>query len=306
MALPENCPLCNAGLDKQVVVTPHVFGGGERQSRAFFHCESCDVRYLNPGLTEEEETLFYAAEFEGFMESRSGTAGGWHKAEDHVAANESTRLRRMKYLLPHLPKNLSLLEVGCSSGFMLFPLAEAGHTCTGIEPSGVFSEFVKDRGLAVYNSLSQLKSAAPNARFDVIMHFFVLEHISNPVEFLEEQLSLLKPGGKIIFEIPNAADALYSVYEIPAFERFYWSVAHPWYFSELSLSYLLSLLGKSHEISLDQRYDLSNHMIWARDGRPGGMGRFTKILGRDFEEAYKNELIRIGKCDTLIGVISKD
>lgn len=306
MALPKNCSLCHAGGEKQAVVTPHVYGDSEGRGHAFFHCEACDVRYQYPGLTQEEEARFYAAEFEGFMASRAGNKGGWHKAEEHLVANEPTRLRRMKYLVPHLAGRTSLLEVGCSSGFMLFPLAEAGHACTGIEPSGVFSEFVKNRGLAVYDSLSQLQESAPAARFDVILHFFVLEHIADPVVFLEAQLALLKPGGKIIFEIPNAADPLYSVYDIPAFERFYWSVAHPWYFSETSVHYLLKQLGRPYEILRDQRYDLSNHMVWARDGRPGGMGRFTKALGDELEESYKQALIRIGKCDTLVGVISKE
>lgn len=305
MSVPCKCPLCNAGAEKQSAVTSCVYGG-EGRGHAFFHCGSCDVRYLYPGLTVEEEALFYSAEFEGFMASRAGSKGGWHKAEEHIAANELTRQRRMKYLSPHLEKGCSLLEVGCSSGFMLLPLATAGHMCTGVEPSGVFSEFVKSHGLAVFDSLTQLQGAVPNARFDVILHFFVLEHIADPVAFLEAQLALLKPGGKIIFEIPNVADPLYSVYDIPAFERFYWSIAHPWYFSEPSMHYLLNRLGRPYEILRDQRYDLSNHMIWARDGRPGGMGRFTGMLGEEFEENYKQALIRIGKCDTLIGVISKE
>src|SRR3989338_3100402 len=306
MALPDKCPLCHTGPEKQAVVTPHVFGGGEGRGHAFFHCELCDVRCQYHGLTPEEEARFYAAEFEGFMASSAGNKGGWHKAEEHIAANEPTRQRRMKYLAPYLDGNSSLLEVGCSSGFMLLPLAEAGHACAGIEPSGVFSEFVKSRGLAVYDSLDQLQDSVPNAQFDIILHFFVLDHIADPVAFLKAQLALLKPGGKIIFEIPNAADPLYSVYDIPAFERFYWSVAHPWYFSEPSMHYLLKQLGCPYEILRDQRYDLSNHMVWARDGRPGGMGRFTKALGSELEDSYKQALIRIGKCDTLVGIISKE
>jgi len=43
---------------------------------------------------------------------------------------------------------------------MLFPLVEAGHVSQGIEPSGVFSEFVKSRDLAVYDSLSQIQVLA--------------------------------------------------------------------------------------------------------------------------------------------------
>lgn len=305
MALPDRCPLCSAGRESQSVVTRHVYGD-VFGSHAFFFCTACDVRYQFPGLMPEEEARFYAAEFEGFMASRAGDKGGWLKAEQHVAANEPTRVRRMKYLAPYLNTPADVLEVGCSSGFMLYPLAAAGHRCTGVEPSGVFSEFVNERGLTAYQSLDQLRQNVPDARFDLILHFFVLEHIANPAAFLAELLSLLKPGGKIVFEIPNAADPLYSVYDIPAFERFYWSVAHPWYFSESSLHFLLKQLGHSYEVLRDQRYDLSNHMVWARDGRPGGMGRFTAQLGESLEEAYKQALIRIGKCDTLVGILGKE
>ena len=96
---------------------------------------------------------------------------------------------------------------------------------------------------------------------------------------------------------------MYSIYDVPAFDRFYWSVAHPWYFSEDSIHYLLNQLGQLYEILRDQRYDLSNHLVWARDGKPGGMGRFTETLGSEIEENYKQTLIRIGKCDTLVGII---
>lgn len=240
------------------------------------------------------------------MAGRSGISGGWQGAESHIRANEATRIRRMQYLTPHIFQGASVLEVGCSSGFMLFPLKEDGYECIGIEPSGVFSEYVKNRGIVVYSSLEDLAKATPGRKFDVIQHFFVLEHIATPQAFLESQLALLKTGGKIIFEIPNAADPIYSVYDIPAFERFYWSIAHPWYFSEASLQYLLNRLNQPYEILLDQRYDLSNHMIWARDGRPGGMGRFTELLGSELEELYKKELIRNKRCDTLIAIITKN
>jgi SAM-dependent methyltransferase len=305
MPLPNICPLCGAGSEEQKVVTSHVYGDKE-YTRAFYHCLGCDVRYLYPALTPEEEAQFYAAEFEGFMADRSGISGGWQGAESHIRANEATRIRRMQYLTPHISQSASVLEVGCSSGFMLFPLKEEGNECIGIEPSGVFSEYVKNCGIVVYSSLEDLIKTEPGRKFDIIHHFFVLEHIAMPQAFLESQLSLLKTGGKIIFEIPNAADPLYSVYDIPAFERFYWSIAHSWYFSENSLRYLLDRLDQPYEILLDQRYDLSNHIIWARDGKPGGMGRFTKSLGSKIEELYKQALIRNGRCDTLIAVITKN
>ena len=306
MSLPKQCPLCNVGAEQQAVVTSHVYGAKKSDKRAFFYCMNCDVRYQYPSLTPEEESEFYAAEFEGFMASRTGEIGGWNNAEAHIFANEQTRLRRMVYLEPYLNGNPRILEVGCSSGFMLYPLIEAGHECIGVEPSGVFGKFLNQRGISTHASMAELRESMADPKFDLIMHFFVLEHISDPLEFLKTQLNLLEPGGKILFEIPNVADPIYSVYDIPAFERFYWSVAHPWYFSESSLEYLLRELGSPYKILRDQRYDLSNHMIWARDGRPGGMERFSDIFGSELDKSYKQALIKSGKCDTLVGIITKE
>jgi SAM-dependent methyltransferase len=306
MPVPNICPFCNAENDFQNVVTRHVFGQSKEEKHAFFHCNNCDIHYQYPKLKPEEEAQFYASEFEDFMESRSGKSGGWNKADEHVEANEATRLRRMKYLNPFLDKNKKILEVGCSSGFMLYPLIKDKHICSAIEPSGIFSNYVKKRGISVYNSFNDLIKDGEKATFDLIMHFFVLEHISDPLSFINLQLKYLKPGGKIIFEIPNVADPLYSIYDIPAFERFYWSKAHPWYFSEKSLEFLLKKTECKFEIKYDQRYDLSNHMFWAINGRPGGMGIFTDLLGSELEDNYKENLIKIKKCDTLIGIIHKD
>ena len=305
MALPKFCQLCRSGPASQNAVTSHVYGG--RDSQAFFHCGNCDIRYLFPGLTSEEESQFYAEEFESFMAARAGEQGGWDRAEAHLAANEPTRVRRMKYVEGNVPSGGHVLEVGCSSGFMLYPLVTQGFQCMGIAPSGVFSDYVEGRGISVYPSVeSMVRQEDRVIDFDLIMHFFVLEHVSRPKEFLNEQLALLAPGGKLIFEVPNAADPLYSIYDIPAFERFYWSVAHAWYFSRASLEHLLTSLGTAYEIMGDQRYDLSNHMVWARDGRPGGMGQFSHLLGQEIEDQYRDALIKTGYCDTLVAIVSKD
>ena len=305
MPLPKECQLCNQSSKEQLVVTRHVYGDKTKE-RSFFRCSACKVIYQYPPLTQQEEEQFYLNEFESFMSSRSGEEGGWMQAENHIKANEKTRIRRMKYLSKFIESNSRILEVGCSTGFMLWPLKESGLDCVGIEPSGVFSNFVQERGLEVYESLEEFSNHNSDQKFDLIMHFFVLEHISRPLDFLLDQLKLLKPGGKIIFEIPNSSDPLVTVYEIPEFEKFYWSTAHPWYFNEDSTKFLLDKLSSPYEILLDQRYDLSNHLIWARDGKPGGMERFTGILGKELDEAYKAALIKSKMCDTIIGIISKE
>lgn len=301
MALPTHCPLCSADHQRQRVVTAHVYGA--TRPTAFFHCDACDVNYAWPRLTPQEEKAFYAAEFSGFMAGRSGSSGGWEQPERHVTLNEPQRLRRMKYLEPLLRPGMRVLEAGCSSGFMLYPLALQGCRCTGIEPAGVFGDYVRSRGIECHDDLAALPAGE---RFDLVMHFFVLEHVSGPEAFLRLQLDRLAPGGMLVFEIPNAADALHTVYDIPAFERFYWSVAHHWYFTERSLRFLLDRLGRPYRLLLDQRYDLSNHLVWARDGKPGGMGRYTHVLGAEAEDRYRQALIQAGCCDTLVAVVGKD
>jgi len=126
MPIPNYCPLCKSDSNKLSVVTKHVFGDTENK-RAFYYCSECDIRYQYPLLSPYEEAKFYNAEFETFMSSRSGESGGWKDTESHIKANQSTVLRRMQYLLPELKKGIDILEIGCSSGFMLYPLRELGQ-----------------------------------------------------------------------------------------------------------------------------------------------------------------------------------
>jgi len=302
MPVPQSCPLCAAAADRQSAVVGRVYGDN---NRGVFHCAVCDVRYLHPGLGAEEEAKLYAAEFESFMADRAAPGAGWEAPEKHISANETQRLRRMTHLEPLLRSSRRILEVGCSSGFMLYPLVASGHECIGIEPSGVFSDFVRSRGLRCFPTLeTMIADGKAKERFDLILHYYVLEHIGDPVAFLRRQLALLRPGGRIVFEVPNVNDALTTVYEIPAYERFIWVVSHRWYFSEASLAHAIKAAGGRGEIRLDQRYDLSNHLVWARDGRPGGLGRFTAILGQEIEDQYRQALIEARRCDTLIGMVS--
>lgn len=305
MIVSQSCPLCNSESKHHAIVTRHVFGDQDNK-HAFFKCTSCDVNYMYPRLSPEQEAHFYNKEFEKFMSSRSGEAGGWLKVEEHIKANEETKNRRMKYLANSIKGKKRILEYGCSSGFMLAPMIALGHDCVGIEPSGIFRSYLNEKSIQTFGSHEEMMKSNEVKTFDLIMHFFVLEHISEPVSFLKNQLELLNKNGQIVFEIPNAADPLHTIYNIPEFEKFYWSIAHPWYFTEKSLDYLLKNVGCKYEIKRDQRYDLSNHMIWARDRKPGGMNRFSEKLGSDLDNRYKQSLIDTGYCDTLVAVLTKE
>jgi len=302
--LPENCRLCKAPLKGPDIVGNFVYGGTSRQK--FYRCPRCDAAFLYPPMKKEEESRFYSNEFEKFMEKRSGKDFDWSGPEAHIKSNEKQFKRRLPFFEEFIRPGRRVLEIGCSSGFMLLPLKEMGLDVIGVEPSGNFAGFLKKQGIPVYDSTKKLhKIEGRSQAFDLVMHFFVLEHIGEPIAFLKDALKLVKPGGKMVFEIPSRDDPLLSIYNIPAFHKFYWSVAHNYYFNRVSLEFIMSRLGEKFEILAEQRYDLSNHVTWALEGKPGGQGRFSGFFTPELERAYSDSMKSTGHCDTLVVRVHK-
>ena len=293
------CRICNAIETKQSIRAPFVFGGSDQHN--FWHCNNCDTIYLYPIPSMEEEKIFYLNEFEGFMSSRVGDHRDWTNAEKHKKTNQDQVARRMPFLKRYLEKDIDLLEIGCSSGFMLDAFDSYGANCMGVEPSGEFSEFLQNSGYKCVDDISKIN----DQNFDVITNFFVFEHMRDPFKFINEMYELLKTNGVIICEIPCANDPLTSIYDIEEFEKFYWSIAHHYYYTPKSLNFIMKNLGYNYELVPEQRYDLSNHITWMQDGRPGGQGRFSELLGETVLSNYKKRLIDTWQCDTIFLYIWK-
>lgn len=295
-----DCRLCQAAASFQQVRAEYVFGG--KSEHKFWQCGKCDAVYLYPIPTVEEEEYFYRMEFEKFMSKRTGGDRDWSNAEAHIRTNQDQVERRWPVLIAHLKSGMEVLEIGCSSGFMLDAFRRYGLTCTGIEPSGEFLGFLKNKGYNVYERLDHLPAGK---EFDVIVHFFVLEHVRDPLEFFKKTYARLKAGGKIIAEIPCVQDPLTALYHIPAFEKFYWSVAHHYYYSPKSLKYILDTLQLSYEIIPEQRYDLSNHVTWMMEGKPGGQGKYNYIFSAALIQQYKEDLKKHWLYDSMFLIVTK-
>ena len=295
-----SCRICDAAADHQRVRAPHVFGSDGKHN--FWECGECSAVYLFPVPSRDEEKRFYAQEFEKFMSTRSGRERDWTNAESHKVTNQDQVRRRWSFLGDFIIPHNSVLEIGCSSGFMLDAFRDAGMRCTGVEPSGEFLPYLRKQGHNAYETLREIE---PDSLFDLIVHFFVFEHIRDPYSFLEIIWSHLKPGGAMVAEIPCVNDPLTSIYSIPAFEKFYWSIAHHYYYSPDSLSYVLDRLGYPYRLEAEQRYDLSNHMYWMAQGKPGGQGIYNNVLGDSVISAYRDSLKASWNCDTIILYITK-
>jgi SAM-dependent methyltransferase len=100
-----------------------------------------------------------------------------------------------------------VLDVGCGTGELLAYLHDQNFTTFGLEPSPEAVEAAQKRGLKVTCSTlnefvaDQIQKQAEG--FDAITTLNVLEHVPNPVEFIQQTKRILSPGGILCIRVPN-------------------------------------------------------------------------------------------------------
>src|SRR5262245_49379106 len=106
------CYLCRS--TEHSVLSNQVSGA---PGSSIYKCKSCDLVFLYPIMTPEEESAFYRAEFEKYMEARSGP--GWKSPEAHFFSYQAEGERRLPLIRPYLKRESDVLEIGSSTGYFL-------------------------------------------------------------------------------------------------------------------------------------------------------------------------------------------
>ena len=214
--------------------------------------------------------------------------------------------RRFQYLKSLLP-NRSLLDFGCGAGGFLLIAKKLTSIAHGFELEKRLQPHFQNHGLTVFQNLSEvLQDIGGGGGYDLITLFMVLEHIPDPKALLVDLSEILAEGGQIIVEVPNADDALLTLYNNEAFSNFtYWS-CHLFLYNSHNLEKLAKNVGlKVNYIKQVQRYPLSNHLYWLSKGKPGGHEYWNFLNSSELHAAYEKQLAAIGKCDTIIASLSK-
>jgi 2-polyprenyl-3-methyl-5-hydroxy-6-metoxy-1,4-benzoquinol methylase len=106
-----------------------------------------------------------------------------------------------KYTLlkKHLQPNSRLLDIGCGTGSFLSFMKKKGFDVFGVESNAKARNICLQKNIEVQSTESKL----PQASFDTISLWHVLEHLPQPEASLTTYRKLLKPAGILVIAVPN-------------------------------------------------------------------------------------------------------
>lgn len=242
------CPVCGVSSGGLEISTRGRFNMNVRN----IACDHCALVYQSPRPSRAAMAEYYKTGYrEHYGEVGHPTHNGghalpgdanfeaamdvWHRAQ---AANAR--------VLGETKASDRVLEIGCRHGRTLaFMRDDVGIEAFGIEPGLVDAQKASAAGISCFNGT--IEDYDPGEmRFDQIQSFHVLEHLHDPLAALLRMRSWLKPGGRMVIEVPN----LYQPYGL--LQENFFQNAHLTNFSEATLRVLLIRAGYSVLRTLDQ------------------------------------------------------
>jgi 2-polyprenyl-3-methyl-5-hydroxy-6-metoxy-1,4-benzoquinol methylase len=264
-----SCMLCSTRTATTPMVKQRDINVGcDDREFVLVRCNDCGLIYLSPRPSPGEIQFYYPKEYYPLEQSRirkpidrffkriSGALKKGIREEfyGYPRSRSSGPIRRILRRLLLYPEYWHLklagreiipfrgagriLDVGCGPGKLLRVLRDDGWDAYGVD----FSQIAVDHARRVHGlnvKLGDLREAAyDEAFFDVVIFNHVLEHVYNPVETLQEVHRILKPGGLLVINIPNAGS-----FEARVFGRWWvqWDVPrHLYHFTKKTMQSLLS------------------------------------------------------------------
>jgi SAM-dependent methyltransferase len=178
-------------------------------------CGSCRSMFRHPVLSESDYEDLYVA---GASDSWSSDGG---RIDLDVIRAQIGQLRGVK----------AVLDVGCGAGGFLATLPKTMQKF-GVEPSASAAAAASRAGITVAGrSLADLQ---PGVSFDVITVIDVIEHVTDPLGFLDQAVAHLAPGGTLIVATGDPGFFLWR----RVFRSRFWYSAFPEHITFLSMRVL--------------------------------------------------------------------
>ncbi len=134
----------------------------------------------------------------------SGRAAGFDQGASHGVLNEAQHQAWLQLLREVVgPPPLTVLDMGCGTGFLALRMAELGHTAVGIDLSeemlALARRKAEEAGLPAAFRLGDAEAPPRDgAPYDVILERHVIWTLPQPREAVRGWQALLKPGGLLV------------------------------------------------------------------------------------------------------------
>lgn len=212
-------------------------------------------------------------------------------------------LKKLQWIGTDCIRGKIIADIGCAAGCLLDFLSGPAKEVLAIEPSEIFKDELKNKG---YRTYSYTKDAIyDGAVADLVTSFDVIEHVDNPLEFMDDIYNLCVEGGMAVIGTPSQFPIACELIG-DEFKRFHYRYQHPWIFSMESLCLLAEKSGfKVKDAVYKQRYNLSNLLNWMKNRRPMGNDRIN-IISDELEDAYIKSCEEMGVADYILVYLKKE
>ncbi len=231
----EQCPVCGASDLEELIALDDYPLGGNGVVRDEVHadvptgtlvigsCRVCGMTFqLDPVSSEQLDEMLFRQPVPV------------HPRETGMEVAETDRF--VAALQKYGPSKGKVLDIGCGTGVLLESLAKLGFEVSGIDANPAVLEHLKESDFDVKGGRFE-EGIYPDETFDLIVCRSVLDHAIEPGTLLSSISNVLKPGGVLAIEVPNAG----RIFKRSAFGGF--TFHHVSYWSSPTLKYALTLEG---------------------------------------------------------------
>lgn len=231
------CPQCGSTAAQAVHEGRYVLPEGHPLDAAVrvVACQQCGFCFNDTPATRADFDRYYR-DVSKYADPRLSSGAGY-------SSEDTARLKATAETISAFAqsRDARILDIGCGAGGLLDSLAVLGfHDLTGMDPASACAEEVSRRGhCGVVGTFDEHPFS--DASFDGIILSHVLEHVRDLSTALANVARLLRPGGWLYVEVPDAAR--YGECLIAPFQDF--NLEHINHFSATTLRNLLASRGWS-------------------------------------------------------------